>query len=185
MSEISIQRTRLNSISKSDLERQYELLIHAYAQTEKEIWGENYVRISFDEYRQSIEQEIVFTARFNDEVVGTLLLSSAGKGVFSFGLLAVDFSKKGFGIGRKLIESAEQKAVKCGGEVMTLEILKPKNECVDFKEQLAQWYQRQGYKFTFSKSFIELKPTKIEKSKQLITEAVFDCYEKKLNSVSL
>ena len=67
---------------------------------------------------------------------------------------------------------------------MTLEVLKPKNQPVLFKEQLAEWYQRQGYQFAFSKSFLELKSAEIEKAKRLITEAVFDCYEKQLNSVS-
>ena len=64
---------------------------------------------------------------------------------------------------------------------MSIEILKPKNEAVPFKDQLGQWYQRLGYEFTGSKSFIELKPKKVEKAKKLITDVVFDCYEKKLN----
>lgn len=169
----------------SALKKQYEILIQAYAETETEIWGENYVRISLNEYRELIENEMVFTAFLENELVGTLFLSDNGNCVFSFGLLAVDFSKKGFGIGRALIKTAEQTAIKLGGEVMALEILKPRNQSVPFKEQLAKWYQRQGYEFVFSKSFIELKPTKIEKAKELITDAVFDCYEKKLNSVSL
>ena len=185
MSGISIQRTSLKSISQSDLERQYALLIHAYAETEKEIWGENYVRVSLEEYKQDVENEIVFTAKFGDEVVGTILLASISEGTFSFSLLAVDFSKKGFGIGRLLIERAEQTAIELGGEMMSIEILKPKNEAVPFKDQLSEWYQRLGYEFTGSKSFIELKPKKAEKAKGLIIDAVFDCYEKKLNSVSL
>jgi len=185
MAIISIQKTELNTISQKDLERQHELLIHAYAETEKEIWGENYVRISFQEYQKTIQEETVFTARLTDEVIGTLLLSDHGDKLFSFGLLAVDFSKKGLGVGRRLIETAEKTARELGGEVMSLEILRPKNQIVPFKDQLAKWYERQGYQFTFSKSFIELKPTKIEKAKELITEAVFDCYEKQLNSVSL
>ena len=185
MPDISIQRTNLNTLSQNDLKQQYELLIHAYAETEKEIWGENYVRVSLEEYKQDIENEIVFTAKLDDEVVGTILLASIEEDTFSFSLLAVDFSKKGFGIGRLLIEKAEQTAIELGGRRMSIEILKPKNEVVPFKDQLSEWYQRQGYELTFSKSFIELKPTKVEKAKELKTEAVFDCYEKKLNSVSL
>jgi GNAT superfamily N-acetyltransferase len=181
MPNISIQRTSLNTLSQSDLKQQYELLIHAYAETEKEIWGDNYVRVSLEEYKQDIENETVFTAKLDDEVVGTILLASIAEGTFSFSLLAVDFSKKGFGIGRLLIEKAEQTALEYGGKKMSIEILKPKNEAVPFKDQLGQWYQRLGYEFTGSKSFIELKPKKVEKAKELITDAVFDCYEKKLN----
>jgi GNAT superfamily N-acetyltransferase len=181
---VKIISTRESAGNSTNIEKQHEILINAYAETEKEIWGENYVRVSLEEYKEIIEQEIVFTALLNDEVVGTIQLSDLGNHHFSFGLLAVDFSKKGHGIGRLLIEAAEQKAIDLGGKVMSLEILKAKNKYVPFKVQLAEWYQRQGYKFTFSKSFIEMKPTKTEKAKSLITEAVFDCYEKNLISVS-
>ena len=166
-------------------EEQYKILIAAYSQTEKEIWGENYVRISEEEYKELIEREYVFTAHLNGEVVGTILLSKQNETTFSFGLLAVDFSKKGLGIGRKLVSHAEQAALKLGAKEMTLEILKPKNQHAPFKQQLAEWYERQGYEYMYSADFLELKPTKIEKAKQLITPAVFDCYRKELSYDSL
>ena len=170
----------LSSKKVSEIDSQYEILVNAYAQTEREIWGENYVRISKEEYQQLIEQEHVFTAFLNNEVVGTILLSQLSETIFSFGLLAVDFSNKGLGIGRKLVYHAEQEAMKLGATEMTLEILRPKNQFVQFKQQLAEWYERQGYVFTHSADFLELKPTKTEKAKQLITPAVFDCYRKEL-----
>lgn len=162
-------------------EEQYNILIHAYAQTEKEIWGENYVRISSEEYQELIKREYVFTALLDDEVVGTIVLSRQNNTTFSFGLLAVDFSKKGLGIGRRLVHHVEQIAINLGGTEMTLEILKPKNQLIPFKQQLGEWYERQGYAYTHSADFLELKPTKIEKAKQLITPAVFDCYRKELS----
>lgn len=164
-----------------DLKKQHALLIHAYAHTEKEIWGENYVRICWDEYRELIEKEQVFTAKLNEEVVGTILLCNHGDRVFSFGLLAVDFSKKGLGIGRKLIEKVEEWAAFLGGEKMTLEILRPTNEIPSFKQHLAQWYERLGYTFCDTLPFLQLKPDKAAKAELLITPAVFDCYEKRLN----
>ncbi len=178
---LSVERTNVSISSQSNFQRQYDLLIHAYAQTEKEIWGENYVRISEEEYKELIEREYVFTAHLNGEVVGTILLSKQNETTFSFGLLAVDFSKKGLGIGRKLVSHAEQTALKLGAKEMTLEILKPKNQHVPFKQQLAEWYERQGYEYAYSADFLELKPTKIEKAKQLIAPAVFDCYRKELS----
>ena len=178
---LSIEQTKLHTISSSSFQHQYELLINAYAQTEKEIWGENYVRISEEEYKELIDREYVFTALLNDEVVGTIFLSQQSETTFSFGLLAVDFSKKGLGIGRKLVHHAELEAMKLGATEMTLEILRTKNQQVPFKQQLAEWYERQGYKFTQSADFLELKPTKIEKAKQLIAPAVFDCYRKELS----
>lgn len=182
---IKIEQTNLTTISQCQLEQQYDALIRAYADTEIEIWGENYIRISFEEYKKVIEKELVFSALLNDEVVGTILLSNHGKGHFSFGLLAVDFKHKGLGIGRKLIEKAEQKARSLGGIKMTLEILKPKNQTLPFKKQLAEWYERLGYRYLFTKSFIELKPNRVEKARLLITPSVFDCYEKELFYLSL
>lgn len=160
---------------------QYNILIHAYKVTEREIWGENYVRIEVDEYKELIENEIVFTAKLDSEVVGTILLLNHGNQTFSFGLLAADFSKKGMGIGRKLIEAAENEAIRQGANKMILEILKPENQFVAVKQQLADWYERLGYKHFKTASFIDLKPDKGEKAKLLITPSVFDCYEKKLN----
>ena len=180
MSNIIVEKTNLHTISREDLNRQHDLLVYAYAQTEREIWGENYVRIYLDEYKELIEKETVFTAWLDDEVVGTILLLNLGSRTFSFGLLAADFSKKGIGIGRKLVEAAEKEAVRQGASRMILEILKPENQFVPVKKQLADWYERLGYNHFKTASFIELKPDKIEKVKSLITPSVFDCYEKEL-----
>lgn len=180
MSNIIVEKTNPHTICREDLNRQHELLVYAYAQTEREIWGENYVRIYLDEYKELIEKEIVFTAWLDDEVVGTILLLNLGSQTFSFGLLAADFSKKGVGIGRKLVEAAEKEAVRQGASRMILEILKPENQFVPVKKQLAEWYERLGYNHFKTASFIELKPDKIEKAKSLITPSVFDCYEKEL-----
>ena len=160
---------------------QYNILIHAYKVTEREIWGENYVRIEVEEYKELIEKKIVFTAKLDNEAVGTILLLNNGNKTFSFGLLAVDFAKKGMGIGRKLIEAAENEAIRQGANRMVLEILKPENQYVAVKQQLAEWYERLGYNHFKTASFIDLKPDKIKKAKLLITPSVFDCYEKKLN----
>lgn len=180
-----IEQTNLSVASSHKIQQQHCVLIHAYAVTETEIWGKNYVRISEEEYNDLIKNEHVYTASLNDEVVGTILLSRHNATTFSFGLLAVDFSKRGMGIGRKLVEHVEREALELGGKTMTLEILRPKHVVVPFKKQLAEWYERQGYQFTHSADFLELKPTKIEKAKQLVAPAVFDCYRKELSHDSI
>jgi GNAT superfamily N-acetyltransferase len=178
---ISIVSSKYCLEDAKSFNNQYNLLIHAYKVTEKDIWGENYVRIEVEEYKELIEKEIVFTAKLDDEIVGTILLSNHGNQTFSFGLLAADFSKKGMGIGRKLIEAVENEAIRQGANKMVLEILKPENQFVAVKQQLAAWYERLGYSHLKTVSFIDLKPDKSEKAKLLITPSVFDCYEKKLN----
>ena len=48
----------------------HEILILAYALTEVEVLGENYVRITFDEYNDLIEKDEILMALWNNEVVG-------------------------------------------------------------------------------------------------------------------
>ncbi len=168
------------SLDKKTLDRAYEILIYAYAQTEVEVWGENYSRISRNEYDELIQKgEIYFS--FDDESVnGCIQISSIDDKTFSFGLLAADFNQKGKGIGRELIAFVENIARDNGGEKMILEILKPAKIEVEFKTILHNWYTRLGYKYEETIGFLELKTEKVEKAKQLKVPSVFDCYSKKL-----
>ena len=63
---------------------------------------------------------------------------------------------------------------------MKIEILRPSNVELPQKKQLDAWYQRQGYNFLNSMSFVERKPDKAQKALALITPSQFDCYEKVL-----
>ena len=64
-----------------------------------------------------------------------LRLSGQGYDLSTFNS-AQNEAKKGFGIGRLLIEKAEQTALEYGGKKMSIEILKPKNE------QKSNWQSR-------------------------------------------
>lgn len=185
MAIIRIQKTDLATHTMDDIRRQHAILIANYAETEKEIWGENYERVSFQEYLQTIKEQNVFTAYIDNEVVGTISCIRESDSIYSFGLLAVDFNFKGKGVGRKLIEVVEKLAIDNGAKHMHLEILKPQSKMLPVKQQLAKWYERMGYHYVDTKTFLALKSDKIEKAKNLITPSVFDCYEKNLNYVSL
>ena len=168
------------SFPKKTLDRAYEILIYAYAQTEIEIWGENYSRISRNEYEDLIQKGEVYFSFDGNSVNGCIQISSVDDTTFSFGLLAVDFNQKGKGIGRELIAFVENVARNNGGEKMILEILKPAKIEVEFKNILHKWYTRLGYQYEETKSFLDLKTEKVEKAKQLKVPAVFDCYSKVL-----
>ncbi len=168
------------SLSIKTIDKAYSILINAYAQTESEIWGENYVRISREEYEGLIDKGEIFFSFKDKQVNGCIQITNPEEKVFSFGLLAIDFTQKGEGIGKKLILFAEEYALKNGGNKMILEILKPRDFEVPFKIFLHQWYSDLGYQYEKTISFLGLKTEKIEKAKQLKVPAVFDCYSKNL-----
>lgn len=177
---ITIELASRSQMTQADIDRAYSLLIIAYAETEKEIWGKNYSRLSLDEFIKLIDANEFYIARLNDEIVGSIHTSRLDSESFGFGLLSADFAQKGLGIGRKLIETAENHAKRKGAKFMKIEILRPSNRELPQKKKLDKWYRRQGYVFLKSMSFVDRKPDKAEKALRLITPTQFDCYEKVL-----
>lgn len=168
-------------MSPAEIARTYGLMIEAYAETESEIWGENYVRMPAEEYYVLIEKGEVLLARLQGEIVGTIWVHPLRKKEFGFGLLAADFAHKGLGIGRALIAAAEEFARTRGGRQMVIEILRPADFELPFKTVLADWYIRLGYQPAGTVSFLTLRSEKVEKAKLLKVPSVFDMYTKALH----
>lgn len=165
------------TVSDKDRKQLHEFLRVAYALTETEVWGENYVRITFEEYNELIEEGEILIAYIDNEVVGGVHYYERKKGTYSFSLLCADFNKSGLGIGRALVNRVEQDAKANGATEIQLEILRPKGIEVPFKKQISDWYQRMGYVYTHSQNFAEIKPVK---AKNLIRPSDFDYYLKLL-----
>lgn len=178
---IRIEKASLSVLTNAEFIRTHSLLVHAYAVTEKEIWGDNYSRLSSDEFKALIKANEVFIARLDDEIVGSIHVTRLDSESFGFGLLSVDFARKGLGIGRKLIKKVEKHAIDQNAKFMKIEVLRPSTIELLHKKVLNEWYLRQGYVFTESMSFVERKPDKAKKALALITPSQFDCYEKELS----
>lgn len=168
------------SLSKDDQDRLYDLMIYAYEQTETEIWGDNYKRMSREEYQAIMDSPYFHIAYIEDKIVGSVYYYPIHGSTFGFGLLNADFSESGKGIGKALIASIEEAAKLEGADTMQLEILRPESIDVPFKNQLAKWYKKQGYQFVGTYSFLDLKPDKSEKVKNMVNPSVFDVYKKAL-----
>ena len=166
-------------ISREQFDRLYEITVTAYRETEKEMWGENYVRISGNEYRELFDQNRILIALIGDEVVGGVFHKMIAANTYSFGLLAADFSRSGQGIGRALVERVEEEALRNGCEQIRIEILRPKGMDVPSKTIIAEWYERMGYKYTHSEDFAVVQP---EKGKRLLVPSDFDYYVKEVES---
>ncbi|MDX2359479.1 MAG: GNAT family N-acetyltransferase [Crocinitomicaceae bacterium] len=178
---ITTELAHIEQLSEADVDRLYEIMRHAYAVTEVEIWGPNYTRMPKEEFRTLIVQEQIIAARLNEKLVGSIYTYPLTDTVWAFGLFSADFAYKGLGIGRALIKAAELHAVnEANASCMELEILKPRDFKVPVKVALKEWYERLGYEFLETVSFEERKPTKAEKAKNFLVPCVFDCYCKDL-----
>lgn len=166
--------------SIADKRRLYDIMIHAYAVTEVEIWGENYTRMFPNEFDEVIERGELIGAWIGETPVGSIHVYPLKEDTFAFGLFSVDFDFKGRNIGRKLIDAAEKHAMNSGGVFMELEILRLKDKVLEQKQRLKDWYIRLGYELISTIDFEDRKPQKAEKAKNFVAPSTFDCYRKSL-----
>lgn len=182
MTSVSITHPSREQLQEKEFVQLYEIMRKAYARTERDLWGDDYVRISRSDFKDLLQQGKLLVARIDNQVVGSLYFYPMDKQRFGFGLLSADPVYRGRGIGRALISEAERKAIAAGATYMQLEILRPEHFEVPSKTVLKKWYERQGYRLISTLRFEELKPDKKEKAEQLLVPAYFDCYEKSLLS---
>ena len=166
------------NLTQPQFERLFNIIRIAYAETEKEVWGEGYVRVSRENLKQHIEDGEVLIAMIDYEIVGGLRVYEKQSGCWTFGLLGADFEHKGKGIGRALIAEAEHRAVAAGATEMSIEILRAIDIDTDFKVNLANWYQRLGYEYTGQIDVMSVYPVP-EKWAKLVNPSIFDCYVKR------
>lgn len=172
---------RIDQLPEKEIDQLYTILLDAYSITEDIIWGPNYARISKDEFKQRIASNTGFGCRLNEEWVGSVFIHRRSNLILSFGILSASFSHKGKGIGKALISAVESYAVNNNFQLIQIEVLRPIENNTAFKIWLGNWYQQLGYKKTVEMSFLDLEKDKTEKAKQLITDVIFDRYEKQLN----
>jgi len=165
------------TFTPEDHHRLFEIMRVAYASTEVEIWGENYTRISKEEYVDLIVAGEVTVAYYGDEIAGCNWVYKRSDVSYGYGLLAthMDFTKKG--IGKALVKNAEDTAKNAGASYMDIEILRPRGIDVPSKVILQKWYESLGYEFIHSEDFALRKP---DKAKLLVAPSDFDCFRKTL-----
>jgi GNAT superfamily N-acetyltransferase len=176
---LKIYDTNTHPLSQNDFSKLYEIVIKAYALTEKEVWGENYIRIKPEEYKSYCDNNEILYACLEGEIVGGVRFLKLKDTTWSFSLLGADFSKKGRGIGRALIAELEKRVLEKGGERIHIEILRAKNINVESKKILGDWYQRLGYDFIKTIDVFEVY-NDAQKWAKLANPSLFDCYLKVL-----
>lgn len=165
-------------LSEADKKRLFELMRHAYAITEEDIWGKDYNRLESDEYFELLNTGVFYIALENDQILGSVQVYQKDQETYGFGLLNVDFDHTGKNIGAKLIKSAENHAKENGAKTMQLEIIRAEDPVSDFKKWLREYYEQLGYVFIETVPFEFIEQEKPEKREDMKATAVFDILQK-------
>jgi ribosomal protein S18 acetylase RimI-like enzyme len=85
--------------------------------------------------------QTMLLAMIDGALAGCVQIADRGEGVFYLGMLTVDPARQSAGLGRALIEAAEQHARASGASVMEMSVISQRTD-------LIAWYQRRGYALT-------------------------------------
>jgi ribosomal protein S18 acetylase RimI-like enzyme len=97
-------------------------------------------RTSTAEILALLEHDTFLVAELEGRIAGAVDVRTAGP-VGYFGMLAVDEEARGAGLGRALLEAAEEHCRKAGCSTMTL-------STGEDRKELIPWYERLGYRVT-------------------------------------
>jgi GNAT superfamily N-acetyltransferase len=114
----------------------------AYTWGESGLWEPGWQRISADGMRELVAAGEIAVAWEQDRPVGCVRVLRLDERAAMFGMLSVDPSAHGGGLGRALIAFAESAYAV---EEMELELLIPRGAPHPSKQRLHEWYSRLGY----------------------------------------
>ena len=176
---IQIYSTLERELSAREFDKLYEIVVTAYAKTEKEVWGDNYVRISKKAYKTFVDDHQVLYAMLDREVVGGVQFYKLRDNTWTFSLLGTDFKHGGKGLGKALVGFVEALVKQNKGDKIHIEVLKAIDIDVESKKKLHNWYLKLGYEFVKTLDVFEVYDDAVKWSK-LKNPSEFDCYQKVL-----
>ncbi|MEM9719847.1 MAG: GNAT family N-acetyltransferase [Bacteroidota bacterium] len=162
---------------ENDLHRLTQLINEAYALTEGPMFRENYVRTNAGEIEKKFEKHTLLGAWVKEVIVGGVYVEKLTDGISTFGMLAVDPAYMGLGIGKQLVQAAEERSLELGCSHMKIEIVRSHKISMPHKDVLHAWYQRMGYEFLGESSIESIYPNIIP---DIIHEGVIQLFQKSL-----
>lgn len=139
-----------------------DLINRVYRDAEKGLWVSGAERTDAAEVRALIRAGEIAVLRDRGGVAGLIRIQELGDDLGEFGMLVADPDRRGEGVGRRLVEFAEQWARERGLGRMQLELLVPRTWQHPVKEFLRGWYTRTGYVPVrlgrFDEDFPQLQP---------------------------
>jgi GNAT superfamily N-acetyltransferase len=148
-----------------------------YAIAEKGLWQDDATRTTDSEMVELIGAEEIAVVAMNDTVVGSIRVHDVADDASEFGLLVVAPEQRGTGLGRTLVDYAEERSRARGLRAMQLELLVPRGWEHPNKEFLKGWYGRRGYRVIETRGFDDAYP---HLAPMLATECDLLVYEKRL-----
>jgi ribosomal protein S18 acetylase RimI-like enzyme len=123
-----------------------DLINEVYRAGGEGLWSGVADRTTAEEVSGLVRAGEIVVARSGAEIVGTVRVQRLDPTTGELGFLAASSARQGSGIGRRLVEFAEQQARDDGCTTMQLELLVPKEWTHPVKAFLNDWYLRLGYR---------------------------------------
>jgi GNAT superfamily N-acetyltransferase len=156
-----------------------DLVNRVYTVAEEGLWIPGATRTTIGEMAQLIAVGEIAVARLNGQIVGAVRIQQLDALTGEFGMLVADAAHRGEGIGRELVEFAEDASRQRGLAVMQLELLVPREWTHPTKAFLHAWYTRIGYQPVRSGNIDESYP---QLAPLLATPCDFVVYHKELTA---
>jgi GNAT superfamily N-acetyltransferase len=140
------------------VERLADLINGVYAVAEKGLWSDGFRRTTTAELASLIAARQIAVATRDGDIAGAIHIEDIGDDTTIFGMLAAASAHRGEGVGRALVDYAEQDSARRGRRTMQLELLVPVGWNHPSKEFLKGWYGRRGYAVVRTGSMDDLYP---------------------------
>jgi len=135
-----------------------DLINHVYAVAEAGLWVDGATRTTTGELAELIVDGEIAVARRDGQLAGSIRIRDVAGGASEFGMLVAAFEQRATGVGRALVEFAEQRTLERGRSAMQLELLVPREWEHPSKEFLKAWYGRIGYRLIRTGSMEDAYP---------------------------
>jgi GNAT superfamily N-acetyltransferase len=153
------------------------LINDVYRTAESGLWRDGMMRMTPAELTELIAAGEIVVAMQNDRIAGCVRVHDVADDASEFGPLVAAPDQRGAGVGRALLDFAEERSRERGLRAMRLELLLPRTWRHPSKEFLKSWYGRRGYRLvrtgTMDDAYPHLAPL-------LATECDLAVYEKPL-----
>lgn len=122
------------------------LINDVYTTAESGLWHDGATRTTASELADLIRAGQIALATRDGQIAGSVRIHAIGDDVSEFGMLVASPAHRGAGVGRALVDFAEQNSRKRGLRAIRLELLLPRGWRHPSKEFLEGWYGRIGYR---------------------------------------
>jgi GNAT superfamily N-acetyltransferase len=153
------------------------LINDVYATAEKGLWRDGFTRTTASELGELIRAREIAVATRGAQTLGSVRIHDVGDDKSEFGILVAAPEHRDAGVGRALLDFAEDRSRERGLRAIQLELLLPRTWSHPNKEFLKAWYGRRGYRLTATRSIDDAHP---QLAPLLATPCDVGVYEKAL-----